>query len=250
MILYFSGTGNSAYVAKRIAKATGDEAADLFGRIRDRDHSAVHSERPLVIAAPTYAWRLPRIVEEWMEKTPFTGSREAYFILTCGENTGDAGKYLARLCGRKGLEYRGCMGIVMPENYIALFATPSPEEAGRIIGRAEPAIEEAIRHIREGSPFPRPGASLLDAFLSGPVNRLFYPLFVHDKKFRATGACVSCGRCASVCPLGNIRMEGGKPVWGGSCTHCMACICRCPQEAIEYGRHSEGLPRYVCGKEI
>ena len=29
----------------------------------------------------------------------------------------------------------------------------------------------------------------------------------------------------------------------------MACICRCPTGAIEYGKHSEGLPRYVCGKE-
>ena len=25
----------------------------------------------------------------------------------------------------------------------------------------------------------------------------------------------------------------------------MACICRCPREAVEYGKHSRGLPRYV-----
>ena len=33
---------------------------------------------------------------------------------------------------------------------------------------------------------------------------------------------------------------------GNQCTHCMACICRCPSEAIEYGKHSIGKPRYVC----
>ncbi len=123
-------------------------------------------------------------------------------------------------------------------------------EAKKALAQAEPAIEEAGRHIGGGTPFPRTKASLLDALCSGPVNKLFYPLFVHAKKFRVTGACVSCGRCASVCPLNNIHMENGRPVWKNDCTHCMACICRCPKGAIEYGRHSEGLPRYVCGEEV
>ncbi|WP_229056928.1 MULTISPECIES: hypothetical protein [unclassified Holdemania] len=26
----------------------------------------------------------------------------------------------------------------------------------------------------------------------------------------------------------------------------MACISRCPMEAIEYGKHTQGLPRYTC----
>lgn len=249
MVLYFSGTGNSAYVAKRVGRAIGDETADLFEKIRNRDFSPVRSERPLVIVAPTYAWRLPRIVEDWMEHTAFTGNREVYFILTCGENIGNAGKYLEALCGKKGLKNRGCMGIVMPENYIALFATPSSEEAARTVAQAEPAIQQAIRHIGGGTPFPTPRISFLDVLCSGPVNRLFYPMFVHARKFRVTGACISCGKCASVCPLNNIDMEGGRPVWKDTCTHCMACICRCPKQAIEYGRHSVGLPRYVCGKE-
>ena len=58
--------------------------------------------------------------------------------------------------------------------------------------------------------------------------------------------CISCGKCANVCPLHNIQLSNGKPVWGNQCTHCMACISRCPKEAIEYGKHSKGLPRYTC----
>lgn len=44
--------------------------------------------------------------------------------------------------------------------------------------------------------------------------------------------------------MNNIRLENGKPVWGKECTHCMACICYCPAEAIEYGKKSFGKPRY------
>ena len=58
--------------------------------------------------------------------------------------------------------------------------------------------------------------------------------------FRAAKPCSG----PSVCPLNNIRLENGKPVWGKNCTHCMACICYCPKEAIEYGQKSKGKPRY------
>lgn len=250
MILYFSGTGNSEYVARRIARETGDDAINLFERIRKGDFSPVHSDRPLVLVTPTYAWCIPRIVKNLIDRTTFTGTKKIYFVLTCGENIGNAGKYLERLCKRKDMDYCGCIGIVMPENYIALFSTPSAEEALQIIERAEPVTDKVISCIEKGEKLPEIKASLADRIESGIVNTVFYPLFVHDKKFYVTDACISCGKCAEVCPLGNIRIEDGRPVWGGSCTHCMACICRCPKEAIEYGKHSKGLPRYTCKKKI
>ena len=53
---------------------------------------------------------------------------------------------------------------------------------------------------------------------SGIINNLFYPVFVHAKKFYATDDCISCGKCVNVCPLNNVRIENGKPVWGDHCT--------------------------------
>ena len=144
MILYFSGTGNSEYVAKRIGKAIGDEVVNLFDRIKGKDYSAVQSRRPWIVAVPTYAWRIPRVVQNWAERTEWSGSREVYFVLTCGDSIGNAEKYLIKLCEKKNLNCRGCMGIVMPENYIALFATPTPQQAEQIINRAEPVIDRAI----------------------------------------------------------------------------------------------------------
>ena len=73
MILYFSGTGNSEYVAKKIGKKIGDEVMDLFEKIRNDDFSSMHSERKWVIVVPTYAWRISRIVQKWMESTSLTG---------------------------------------------------------------------------------------------------------------------------------------------------------------------------------
>lgn len=148
------------------------------------------------------------------------------------------------------MRYAGCAAITMLENYLALFRVPDRDEAIAVVDRAESAIDGAAAAIAEDRPFPAPTVSATGKLNSGIVNRLFYPAFVHAAKFYATDACVSCGKCAAVCPLGNIALTDGKPVWGKNCTHCMACICRCPSRAIEYGKHTIGMPRYVCPKTV
>lgn len=250
MILYFSGTGNSEYTARRIGKEIDDEVINLFDKIRTIDYSDMKSERPWVIVVPTYAWRIPHIVSDWLEKTNFSGNKGIYFVMTCGGSIGNAGKYLETLCTEKNMNYCGCAEIVMPENYIALFSTPTEDQALQIIERAESVIDNTALHIKNGDKLPKRDISFGDKMNSGIINALFYPMFVHAKKFYATENCVSCGKCVNVCPLKNIRIENGKPKWGDHCTHCMACICKCPKEAIEYGKHSKGLPRYICSKQI
>ena len=62
MTLFFTGTGNSRYVAERIAKALGDELFNMNDHIKTGDTSPVASDERLIIVTPIYAWRIPRIV--------------------------------------------------------------------------------------------------------------------------------------------------------------------------------------------
>ena len=189
MILYFSATGNSEYVAKRIGKAIDDEALSLFTKIQNNDFSQMHSERPWVVVVPTYGWRIPRIVQEWLAKTQLTGNNDIYFVMTCAGSVGNAGKYLEKFCAEKKMNYRGCMGITMPENYIALFSTPTKEKARKIIEQAESVIDRTAQYIKNGDSFPRSEISFGDKMNSGIVNDLFYPMFVHAKKFSVAPSC-------------------------------------------------------------
>ena len=132
----------------------------------------------------------------------------------------------------------------MPENYIAMFSTPQADEARQIVAKAEPSIDRAIAATQSNQPFAPTRNNLYDRFMSGPVNPIFYKFFVKANAFTASGACIGCGQCAKRCPKNNVTLKDGKPVWGKNCTHCMACICYCPKEAIEYGKKSVGQPRY------
>ena len=244
MVLYFSGTGNSRYVARRIAEALHEPLFSINDRVKANDTAPVPTGRQLIVVSPTYGWRLPRVVRDWLLQTEFPKVEQVWFVMTCGSEIGNAARYNRQLARQKKLRYMGTAQIVMPENYIAMFNAPQVEEARQIVARAEPDIDGAIAAVRENRAFPPPRRKFYDRFMSGPVNPIFYSCFVKANAFTVGNACTGCGQCVRRCPTNNITLQNGKPVWGQNCTHCMACICYCPAEAIEYGKKSLGKPRY------
>lgn len=250
MIVYFTGTGNSRWVAEKISLIIGDEVVNSFEYIKSQKKAEFHSEKPFVFVCPTYGWRIPRIFQGFIESTAFLGSKKAYFVMDCGGEIGNASPYIEKLCRAKGFEYMGVFEIVMPENYIALFGAPDREEAAKIISSAEPSVAECARLIASDKKFPPHKVGVADKLKSGIVNDVFYKFVISDKKFVVGDKCVSCGKCAAVCPLNNIKLTSGKPEWLGSCTHCMACICSCPVRAIEYGKSSVGKPQYFNNQKV
>ena len=244
MVLYFTGTGNSRYLARRIAEGLEMPLYDLNACIKAGDTAPVQTGRDVVLVTPTYAWRIPRVVSEWLGKTALTGAERIWFVMDCGSEIGNAAKFNRILAEEKRLQYRGTAQIVMPENYIAMFKAPEKEEAESIVKAAEPAIADAIACLKAKKPFPATRSNLYDRFMSSAVNPIFYRLFVKAAAFQVRDACIGCGQCADRCPMNNITIKAGRPVWGNECTHCMACICYCPTKAIEYGKKSVGKPRY------
>ena len=102
MILFFSGTGNSEYVADRIGKETGDTVLNLFEKIRAQDHSALQSDKPWVIVTPTYAWRMPRIVTDWLLKTELKGKPGHLFCIDLRRGYQECGSLFTEVLQGKG----------------------------------------------------------------------------------------------------------------------------------------------------
>ena len=69
MIFWFSGTGNSKYAAQRMAEALNEPLLCMNDRIQAHDTAAVETGERLVIVTPTYAWRIPRLVRDWLLQT-------------------------------------------------------------------------------------------------------------------------------------------------------------------------------------
>jgi flavodoxin/NAD-dependent dihydropyrimidine dehydrogenase PreA subunit len=243
MVLYFSGTGNSQYVAKIIAEKTNDELVSINNFLKQGIPKKLDSpSKPFVFVCPTYAWRIPHVVRNFIKATDFTGKKECYLVMTCGEFTANAVGYFRHLCEKKGFIFKGFAEIIMPDNYIIMYKGLDKEITKQIVQKNTPQINEIAGIIKNEVAFPDfiPDRKIM----SGIVNNLFYFLYVKSKGFHTSEKCVECGKCAELCPLNNIVMQKNKPFWNKNCTHCMACICGCPTGAIEYKNKTQGKNRH------
>lgn len=249
MVLYFSGTGNTRYVAEVIGELLHNEVKDMREYIKTGVKTKFYSKAPYIICAPIYAWRFPPLVEGFLERSDFWGSDKVYFVATCESQTGDAAKYLKKICEKKGMTFMGFAGVPMPENYIIMYKPPKEDECRHIYRMADSEIVSIVNTISRGEVLK----DHLDMKLLKPLTKLVNPWFfgacVSSRKFRATDKCVGCGKCVEACPYGSISLVDGRPVWGEKCMHCMSCINGCPTEAIEYGRRTVGRDRYYCHRE-
>lgn len=186
MILYFTGTGNSRHIARLISKEIDDEVISINELIKSGSNNEIRSDKPFVIIAPTYAWRVPMVVEKFIKNTKLSGNKKVYFILTCGADTGDAASFLRDISKEKGLEFMGLRALVMPDNYIVMYSTPSDEENERRIKNAEEEVNTIVKYIVSGRKFEEHKTTIIDRMKSNSINKMFYKIYVSAKGFHTT----------------------------------------------------------------
>lgn len=251
MIFYYSGTGNSLWVAKVIGKYQNERLIDIVSEMQKKQDEYVYNlerKEKIGFVFPTYSWAPPKIVEEFIKKTKFEGYRQHYLfsVYTCGTDSGCMSKYLDNMFKDKKMEIYYTQFIKMPENFITMFDLDSTLLRNKKLEDAQKqiiTINEQIkdRHLHA---FDKEKYYISDYFKTYIIKKLFYFFCMGTSKFKADDKCNSCGICKAVCPLNNIEIYKGKPIWNQKCTKCMACICRCPQEAIQYGKSTKNKGRY------
>ena len=246
MVLYYSATGNTEFMAKQIAKRLGDETLNLLERVRTEDYSEIHSDKPFVICMPVHVCEPPVFLVKYLKKVCLTGNRQAYFVFTSGGYAGISSTIMKRLIRRKKMIYMGRAEVKMPRNYIAgkLYEMNPPEEAKRRLREAVKEIPRIAHVIRNGGKLRGRFIFQFEKLVTYPFVPVWTRIMQSAKPFHTTDKCIGCGKCARLCPLNNIEMVDRRPVWKKPCAHCMACIGNCPFEAIEYGEITQDREKY------
>lgn len=236
MIFYFSGTGNSAWAARQLARLTDDAACDIIG-LKERpnmDHA-----KQIGFVFPVYAWGAPEVMVEFVQKLPRPQSY-TFGVCTCG---GDAGLTMKQFSK----QYPLCSSysLLMPNNYI-IGSDPDDDCAVRQkLTAARGELERMAGEIRRQERIYRVHEGVLAGLKSRFVNLGFNKFARSAKPFLAGKSCNGCGQCARNCPASAISLRDGKPVWAQRCYQCLRCINECPRQAIQYGKATAGRRRYT-----
>lgn len=240
MIYWFSGTGNSHRVAQHLAQLLGDELEFMSPGLQC-DHERV------IWVFPIYSWGVPPYVAEVIRSATLTRGSHHYMVATCGDDAGLAPRMWRKLLSPHHVIPMAAYTVIMPNTYVALpgFDVDEPQLRDSKLDREPDRTRHIARMISE--------SSTADDVIAGSMpwikTRLIYPFFtgclMSPRDFKVDDGCISCGRCRSHCPVGNISMdERERPVWGNRCAGCLACYHVCPAHAISYGRFTATKGQY------
>jgi len=242
-LVYFSGTGGVERIADSfesdlrnrgldIAKINldGSKAADgIYNRPLPEDTEL------LILIYPVYACDAPQIIYDWLAQAadswPRSSRLKTSVISVSGggevwPNTG-CRMELCKTIEKHGFQVVYEKMMVMPANCI----TPTKDQLSMWLIKAIPEKTAKILDSILSGKFRR------IRFIRGPVKRF---LAKSSKKgfsqfaqgLEITSKCNGCGFCSTNCPVSNIAIEDGKPVFSNKCTMCLRCIYNCPRKAL------------------
>ncbi|MBN2239673.1 MAG: EFR1 family ferrodoxin [Dehalococcoidales bacterium] len=253
-IFYFSGTGNSFYVAKDIAQALDAGFIPIASAARGE---VVRTEADVIgIVFPVYYGDLPYIVREFAGKLEDIKGKYIFSVCTFGGSAGESHKTLRSSIESRGGELSATYGVHMPQNAFYKF-WEKHQSLYRNWRKMLKTVVKNTNERRKGAFFTNPLFDLIFlgiqayvrskykqsfAKLSGSSPDLSVEELVHlnDVSFSVTDDCTGCGLCAKLCPVNNIEMVDERPVWQHRCENCLACYNFCPSKAIRTGVASEG----------
>lgn len=144
MILYFSATGNSQYVADRLASALGQEALSMVDCLRRGETS--FTDDTICVVSPTYFWGLPSIVKEFLAQADLhTGY--LCFLATYGTTPGASGRMAGKAIQGRAID--AFYAVRMPDTWTPIFDLSAPEKVAAFTKTTEADIDAAIRGIRQ-----------------------------------------------------------------------------------------------------
>lgn len=247
-MIYMSGTGNTAWVARRVAtwlRHLGNAVISLsVEETTPADFGGCDAD-VMGVMFPVWSSWAPAPLREFLDALPPAEGMPLFAIACPAIFGGDAAWYACRPLARKGYRPFLYANVFMPN---VLYPVPTPDGIGKTLARAERKIESVVgdiharrRRIEGVHPLGWLGGCLQRAG-GPPLERRFQSAIFADE------GCTRCGWCAEHCPVDNVEMTDAGPHFLGACVYCARCFHYCPAHAIQLTdatRNEDRFRRYA-----
>lgn len=239
-LYYFTGTGNSLFIAKTLAEILGDTQLIPIQTYGTYQKLSQQTERVGIIY-PTYFLDAPENVKEFIEQLEIPKQSYVFLYTNYGESMGNALYNPFLQLSKKGVKDVATYGVALPDNSIVF-----PSKIEMIPKMCEDAKtilqthgEEILRKAKVKDPVFNFKNKLLSQFMKPYCHYYlgFDSIQINDQR------CSGCGICKNVCSNQNITCQNDQYKAGKDCLMCFACIHYCPNQAVSFKRMKES-PSY------
>ena len=240
-LYYFSGTGNSLDIAKKIGKKI--QNAELVSIPKVINKKEISGD-VIGIICPIYMHKPPLIVVEFIKKIKSAGY--IFFVFSGGGSAGTGISWTKRLFKKQGLHLDSLFNIAMPSNYTP-YGCPDEKQQKQFFESVDEKINSIEKAVKSGQKYSDSNDTgfFRSYIFPGTLYKIGYRFIKKmDGQFHAAGSCDGCGTCEKLCPVNNIKIENNVPVWKHNCEQCYGCLQWCPKQAVEFGEKTAGISRY------
>ena len=251
LVLYFSGTGNTDYLAYYLARQLAGLPIEIELRSIERQPAETAAGfDALAVGFPVYGCDSPPFFQAYLARLAPGEGRGAFVFCTKGAMAGNAVRRNLQHLAERGYVPLGGGSVGMPgSDGLAL--------SGKDSWMARSALRKDYDHLKDADRLSEQMADVLSGLAAGkPASALRRPLprsvsgilldrlwaFLYKAladpfrtRFWADERCQACGLCAQICPVDNVELRDGHPHFAEHCVLCLRCLHNCPQEAIQIG---------------
>jgi len=247
LTLYFSGTGNTEYLAQLFSRKMNAKCLSIEDTPRGTNFAAeIKTHSIIAFCYPVYCSRVPRIMREFVHKhiSDLIGKKVIIFA-TQMMFSGDGARVFTDMFADGAIEIIYAEHFNMPINMgntlIFDLLEPNDKSIQKCIQKTEAKINRVCNNIKNCVIKKRGFAkgSVLLGYIQGK------PWQKNTKDITAQGLeklvknsvkihsnCNACSICTKICPMGNLVECEGQVQQQNNCIACYRCVNYCPQKAI------------------
>lgn len=238
MILYFSATGNSKYIAQELSMATGESMVPLKELVRNKDYVLTISDgEDFGVVMPTYWEGLPSILLDYLKQVNINlegNNHYCYFVATYGCDYGNILSTATKEFARFGIYFDSLYAARFVDTWSPMFNLKNKVKNQKAEENGRQETAQIVKWVIN----KEHGHNLPDQMTKSQAEcaKRTYDSLRKTSLFKVdSDKCIGCGLCSRQCPMEAISMKENRPVWVKSkCTLCLGCFHRCPAAAIDY----------------
>lgn len=239
IILYFSGTGNTKFIANKISEEFIKNGCEIdIHSIEENIDLNNFSYDYLILGFPKYFEYVPHNFIEYLEDNLYDSSKEVKtMIFSTGKDRAKA--YFDELEKKllvKNYKVIATKNFQMPDSCTLSkgYKKITRKDLREIFDSSLSEIKDTVVNF------------LTDNYMKEEINELTSTIYKTINKFKTKGLyknslkfsvssnCDKCNLCVNVCPTRNVENIGGYIKFRDNCIMCCRCVNACPKNAIMY----------------